>query len=99
VLSAVLAPIAGLPPRALADEYVGATGEIGLGLGAGSMSWSTALDAPSRRSRSRSRVRLPSALLRAFPGFTCGLLRLHFSVLTVHLCILQPPRLEKENQK
>src|SRR5216117_4005873 len=32
---AVLAPTAGPPPGALAGEYVGATGEIGLGLGAG----------------------------------------------------------------
>src|SRR6201747_2678341 len=31
----VLAPTAGPPPGALAGEYVGATGEIGLGLGAG----------------------------------------------------------------
>ena len=32
---AVLAPTAGPPPGALAGEYVGATGEIGVGLGAG----------------------------------------------------------------
>ena len=32
---AVLAPTAGSPPGALAGEYVGATGEIGMGLGAG----------------------------------------------------------------
>jgi hypothetical protein len=32
---AVLAPTAGPPPGALAGEYVGATGDIGLGLGAG----------------------------------------------------------------
>jgi hypothetical protein len=32
---AVFAPTAGPPPGALAGEYVGATGEIGLGLGAG----------------------------------------------------------------
>jgi len=32
---AVLAPTAGPPPGALAGEYVGATGEVGLGLGAG----------------------------------------------------------------
>ena len=32
---AVLAPTAGSPPGALAGEYVGATGEVGLGLGAG----------------------------------------------------------------
>ncbi|MDB5549344.1 MAG: hypothetical protein JWP21_2791 [Tardiphaga sp.] len=32
---AVLAPTAGPPPGALAGEYLGATGEIGLGLGAG----------------------------------------------------------------
>jgi hypothetical protein len=32
---AVLAPTVGPPPGALAGEYVGATGEIGLGLGAG----------------------------------------------------------------
>jgi hypothetical protein len=32
---AVLAPTAGPPPGALAGEYVGATGEIGMGLGAG----------------------------------------------------------------
>jgi len=31
----VLAPTAGPPPGALAGEYVGATGEIGVGLGAG----------------------------------------------------------------
>src|SRR5258708_97045 len=31
----VLAPTAGPPPGALAGEYVGATGEVGLGLGAG----------------------------------------------------------------
>jgi Protein of unknown function (DUF992) len=31
----VFAPTAGPPPGALAGEYVGATGEIGLGLGAG----------------------------------------------------------------
>src|SRR5213078_5110035 len=32
---AVLAPTAGPPPGALAGEYVGATGDIGMGLGAG----------------------------------------------------------------
>jgi hypothetical protein len=32
---AVLAPTAGPPPGALAGEYVGATGEVGMGLGAG----------------------------------------------------------------
>ena len=32
---AVFAPTAGPPPGALAGEYVGATGEVGLGLGAG----------------------------------------------------------------
>jgi hypothetical protein len=32
---AVFAPTAGPPPGALAGEYVGATGEIGVGLGAG----------------------------------------------------------------
>lgn len=32
---AVLAPTAGPPPGALAGEYVGASGDIGLGLGAG----------------------------------------------------------------
>jgi Protein of unknown function (DUF992) len=32
---AVFAPTAGPPPGALAGEYVGATGDIGLGLGAG----------------------------------------------------------------
>ena len=32
---AVLAPTAGPPPGALAGEYVGATGDVGLGLGAG----------------------------------------------------------------
>src|SRR5258707_3298141 len=31
----VLAPTAGPPPGALAGEYVGATGEVGMGLGAG----------------------------------------------------------------
>lgn len=31
----VFAPTAGPPPGALAGEYVGATGEIGVGLGAG----------------------------------------------------------------
>src|SRR5258708_9540332 len=32
---AVLAPTAGPPPGALAGEYVGASGEVGMGLGAG----------------------------------------------------------------
>ena len=32
---AVLAPTAGPPPGALAGEYIGATGEVGMGLGAG----------------------------------------------------------------
>jgi hypothetical protein len=32
---AVLAPTAGPPPGALAGEYVGATGDVGMGLGAG----------------------------------------------------------------
>ena len=32
---AVMAPTAGPPPGALAGEYVGATGEVGMGLGAG----------------------------------------------------------------
>ena len=32
---AVLAPTVGPPPGALAGEYIGATGEVGMGLGAG----------------------------------------------------------------
>ena len=35
MLAGLLAPTAGPPPGALAGEYVGATGEVGLGVGAG----------------------------------------------------------------
>src|SRR5260370_24161636 len=66
----VLAPTAGPPPGALAGEYVGATGEVGMGLGAGV----NILVGGSGRSFALQPVsvegRLPSTLRSVFPGFS-----------------------------
>ena len=57
---AVFAPTAGPPAGALAGEYVGATGDVGLGLGAGVNVLVGAQDAVSHYSRFRWRDRSPS---------------------------------------
>ena len=68
---AVLAPTVGIPAGALAGEYVGASGDIGLGLGAGA----NVLVGGSARtfacSLSHWRARLPSTSLSVSPRSNC----------------------------
>jgi hypothetical protein len=67
---AVLAPTAGPPPGALAGEYVGASGDVGMGLAPVSTCWSAVPDAASPCNQCRSKGPLPSTLRSAFRGFS-----------------------------
>ena len=68
---AVLAPTVGIPAGALAGEYVGASGDIGLGLGAGANVLVGGSARTSRCSLSHWRALLPSTWPSVSPRSNC----------------------------
>jgi hypothetical protein len=69
---AVFAPTVGIPAGALAGEYVGASGDIGIGLGVGANVLVGVPRARMRCSRFRWRARLPSTSPSASLRSSCA---------------------------